>query len=532
MLKRLACLALVAASWTPAQAGADPVAGDAAQRMAGQAIYRDGLLASGKALVGVGAGGVLRQGRDAACIACHRRSGFGIAEGEVVVRPITAPELFQGVAQQAATPRIAHFLGKPVRPAYDGAALAHALRTGIDVTGRPLHSMMPRYALSAADMAALQAYLRTLYAAPDAGVDGQEIHLATVIQPGVAPQRRQAMLEVLQAFVRDKNAGVRSEVARRTGGAMRMHRAYRRWVLDVWELAGAPDEWGHQLEQHYLRQPVFALVGGIGELPWQPIHDFSERARLPCILPQTALPGAGPNFYTVYFSRGITLEAQALARHFRAAPGSTVRQVFRQADPASLAAARAFRSALDGAGVHLEETAFAQRMDEAQWRALAGTDAALVLWLGPQDLPEPGARARAAGRETWLSATLFDSEAAAIGSGAGMTYAWELPELRAPRIRRSTDWLRARNLGADQPGVRVNAHFAMEVAGEALAHLMDSFSRDYFVETVEHNLTTTLLSSFYPPLTLGPDQRHASKSVYLMYPAVPGDLPVAELVVP
>jgi hypothetical protein len=293
---------------------------------------------------------------------------------------------------------------------------------------------------------------------------------------------------------------------------MRMHRSYRSWVLDVWELEGAPDRWGAQLEAHYRRQPVFALVSGIGDLSWQPMHDFSERFRVPCILPLTSLPGkAASTFYTVYFSRGMALEADALASHLGAGAGKVI-QVFRRDDPASLAAASAFRAALPGAGTRLED----RELAGAQWRTLAGADAVLVLWLGERDLRDVPAHALARNRPTWLSATLLDGAAAPAGKQVGMTYPWELPDVRGPRVRRSADWLRAKDLGGDQVQIQVNTHFAITMVGEALAHLMDSFSRDYFVETIEHNLTTTVLSSFYPPLTLGPDQRFASKGVYLV----------------
>lgn len=488
-------------------------AGDGA-RLAGQAIYRDGVLASGAPLEGVGAAGVLRRGAEAACIACHRRSGFGLAEGAVVVRPITAPDLFQQRAVSAATPRIAHQLGTPRRPPYDAAALANALRNGVDVTGRTMHSTMPRYALGDADMAALTAYLKTLYADPDPGVDDSEIHLATIVEPDVAPARRQAVLDVLHAFVRDKNAGVRSELARRKGGAMRMHRAYRSWTLDVWQLDGAPQTWPAQLEEYYRRRPVFALVGGIGEREWQPVHDFSERFRVPCILPLTALPGgAGPNFYTVYFSRGIALEAQALAGYLGAVP---VTQVFRPGLPASRAAADAFRKAAP-AGMRVADLALEGSMTPAQWAALADGGSVLVLWLEADDLRDAPASLFTRGRGAWRSASLLrESEAR-----AGLTYPWELPRPRAARVRRSSDWLQARGLGGAWLQEQVNTHYAITMVGEALAHLMDSFSRDYFVETIEHDLSTTLLSSFYPPLTLGPDQRYASKGVYLLDPAAP-----------
>jgi hypothetical protein len=509
-------LVMLAPIWASA---ADTVA--EARRLAGQAIYRDGVLGSGAPLAGIGAAGVLRQGREAACIACHRRSGFGIAEGALVVRPITAPDLFHDRPVIAATPRIAHQLGTPRRPAYDAAALAAALRSGVDVTGRSMQTMMPRYALGEADMAALQEYLKSLYAVPDGGVDGSEIHLATVFQPDAAPARRRAVLDVLNAFVRDKNAGVRSELARRKGGAMRMHRSYRSWTLDVWQLTGTADGWPAQLEQFYRRRPVFALVSGIGDLGWQPIQDFSERFHLPCILPLTSLPGtAGPNFYTVYFSRGIALEAEALAGYLGARAPLT--QVFRRDQPASMAAADAFRKAAP-AGMRLRDHALEGPVTAAQWRALSASSDALVLWLGADDLRDAPAR----DRPSWLSATLAGD--APTPGKAGLTYPWELPDVRAPRVRRSTDWLRARDLDGAGLQDRVNAHYAITMVGEALAHLMDSFSRDYFVETIEHDISTTLLSSFYPPLTLGPDQRFASKGVYVLDPAIAD---AARLVVP
>jgi hypothetical protein len=81
--------------------------------------------------------------------------------------------------------------------------------------------------------------------------------------------------------------------------------------------------------------------------------------------------------------------------------------------------------------------------------------------------------------------------------------------------------------------VAVDTWFAATVTGEALSHLMDSFSRDYLVETVEHELTTTVLASSYPSLTLGPDQRFASKGVYIATPAaLAGQTAAPALIVP
>jgi hypothetical protein len=537
----LTALALSSLALSAPAQGEDGDRPQDALRAAGQAIYRDGILTDGRALAGAGAAGVVRSGRVGACVACHRRSGFGAAEGQLVVPPITAQELFQAPKAVPADPRIAHQLGRPRRPPYDDAALARAIRDGVGVDGRPLDPVMPRYALGERDMAALTAYLKTLFGAPDPGVDAEQIRLATVIQPGVAPARRQAMLEVLQAFVRDKNAAVRSEQARRRAGSMRMHRAWRTWVLDVWQLEGTPGSWDAQLEQRYRNAPVFALVGGIGDDSWQPIADFSERRKLPCILPQTLLPGEGENFYTVYFSSGVALEARALAGVLAPqAGGRRVIQVSRAGDPASQAAAAAFRDTFRAAshavsgGARLEERVLDGAPDGSLWRELAQADAAaLVLWLRAPDLAQ--ARDLAPAAPAWLSAGLLDGAPALPGAGWRMTYPWELPAASAPRVRRSVDWLRARAIGSSAPRVAIDTHYALAALGDALAHQMDSFSRDYLVETVEHQVSTTLLSSSYPPLTLGPDQRFASKGVYLVRPsAKPGAEPEAlsALIVP
>ncbi|MBW8307095.1 MAG: hypothetical protein K0M46_09765, partial [Thiobacillus sp.] len=72
-------------------AAADP---SAAADRAGQSIYLDGLLLSGKPVRATGQlGGALRGGA-AACVQCHRRSGLGGSEGQNAIRPIAGRLLF------------------------------------------------------------------------------------------------------------------------------------------------------------------------------------------------------------------------------------------------------------------------------------------------------------------------------------------------------------------------------------------------------------------------------------------------------
>jgi hypothetical protein len=537
----VAALALWCTLGGAAPAAANAGADAEVQRARGERIYREGILPSGAPLTGTAQAGVVRTGRDAACLACHRRSGFGTAEGSYVIRPITSRDLYQKQAVSAPDPRLDYWRGKPLRPAYDDATLARAVREGVDMTGRRMQGVMPRYALNDSDMAALQAYLKTLFAEEGPGVTDTEINLATVIQPDVAAAKRRAMLDVLEAFVRDKNAGVRSEETRRRAGTMRMFRAYRKWVLHVWELTGPPESWAVQLQEHYRRQPVFALVAGLGAASWQPIHAFSEQFEIPCVLPLTDLPGSGgDDFYTVYFSRGISLEANALAQFIARQPGGgRIIQVYRPQDPGAVAA-QAFRAALPGAQQRLEDRPLPESPGAAFWRELAGAQAsAVVLWLGRHDLTgATGMTDRSGKPAVYLSATLLEGQWQVPGMDALLTYPWEVPTAREPRMLRSTLWLRTHDLDfADEELQLVSVHtlFAVTVAGDALAHLQDSFSRDSFVERVEHNITTSITPTFFPRVSLGPGARFASKGAYIVRPgAAPGATvsAVSEWIVP
>jgi cytochrome c553 len=55
----------------------------------GRRIYMEGMLPSGKPLQGKRANSVQVEGAAAACETCHRRSGMGSLEGNIVVPPIT-----------------------------------------------------------------------------------------------------------------------------------------------------------------------------------------------------------------------------------------------------------------------------------------------------------------------------------------------------------------------------------------------------------------------------------------------------------
>jgi hypothetical protein len=569
----LACA--TAAAQHAGQAQADLVA-------LGQRIYREGILPTGVPLQGLAAANVWLKGAQGACITCHRRSGYGSSEGPIEVRSITGPALFgarvapqladlpmpalpepsapepsapqQSAAELARSTakalrrvRAERFAGGRQRPPYDEPALARAVREGVDVTGRAMSPSMPRFGLDPLAMAALSAYLKTLSVQVSPGVTEDTVHFATVIQPGSDPAQRQALIDVLQTYVQDRNRGARVEIRREAAGMLRLNRSYREWVLHVWDLKGSSDTWAAQLAAHQAAQPVFALVSGLGKSSWRPIHAFSEQFEVPCIFPQVDLPelDAG-GFYTVYLSRGMTLEAQALAKHVLSLPlqeRAAVTQVF-GGEEASQAGAQAFRAAWSaGGGGRLVDTPLPGEASETFWQQLAQSHQAhtLVLWLRPEELEHAQALTRTPSRvqTIYLSSMLNANPHAGLAASGQervrLVYAQDLPAAREARLAVVKRWLSSNGLPLVDETVQMNAYLAASVTGLLMSHSKDMYSREFLLERMEHLLGTAVEPSLYPRLSLGPGQRYASKGSYIVALAGGPDgllIPVSEWIVP
>jgi hypothetical protein len=511
--------------------------------MPGQRIYRDGILPSGDPLRATVQQGVVLSGADAACVKCHRRSGLGSSEGRNNIRPIAGRLLF---SQPEPTPPVATGGGAGARvagrPAYTEATLARALREGFDPAGHALDPLMPRYSLSDAEVAQLRTYLGALSSEPSPGVSDTAIHFATIIAPGVSPEKTQAMLDVMRAFVSDKNGGTRKETRRREVGREQMYRAYRTWVLHPWALSGSPETWPEQLAAYYRQQPVFAVIGGIGGGSWQPVHAFCEAFELPCVFPDVDYPDVtGTGYYPLYFSRGVTLEAEVLAKHLletgQAGKTGTVVQVYRDTALGRLPA-QALRQALQGRGgkTIIDYPLAANRTPEEFLAKLSANESpnALVIWLDTADLGAPAfSGAPPAGlAEIYVSASLSAMHPPDWPENwlnkLRMIYPFDLPASREQRLARMKVWLRARNIPLADERTQANAFFAATVTGDAVSHLGENFSRDYFIERIEQMTQTSLSPSIYPRLSLGPGQRYASKGGYVVrFPPGAGGAPVA-----
>ena len=98
----------------------------------------------------------------------------------------------------------------------------------------------------------------------------------------------------------------------------------------MWELTGEPATWEAQLRKYLASQPVFAVISGLGGSNWGPVHRFCEAQALPCLFPNVEAPvGNDSDFYSVYFSRGVLLEAQLIARELAEAREPIERRPYR-----------------------------------------------------------------------------------------------------------------------------------------------------------------------------------------------------------
>jgi hypothetical protein len=516
-----ACLVML----TAGASGAAPrlSAAGAEQLHAAERLYRQGVLPSGEPLVAEREGAKPMQGQAAACVNCHLRSGLGTLEGRILIPPITAKYLFRPVSDSAPT------MGQPppnargpMRSRYTAATLARAIREGIDPDGRRFDYLMPRYALDDASMSATIDYLRQFGRGPVPGVGGDTLDFATIITPDADPTARQGMLDVLEHCFGANDAPVAGLAPLQRAG-MRIPTGHS-WHLHVWQLTGPADSWEQQLRQRFAAEPVFAVISGLGREDWAPVHRFCQEHSVPCLLPNVDLPVvAEDDFYPVYFSKGVLLEAQIFRNRLQPQAQSAARrviQVFRSDDIGSAGAAAlqqaSTTSSLQWREHPLQPNAPASELVRALNDAEPGD--AIVLWLRPQDLkelpevPPPGAA-------VFISGLMANLEQAPLPPGwrgaARMSYPLELPGLRALGMGFAQGWFGYYRIPVVAERVQTDTYLACEILAEAAGHMVNNWVPDRLVELVEIELGHRLVNGYYPRLGLAPGQRFASKGGYL-----------------
>jgi hypothetical protein len=393
-------------------------AADSSHECVGESIYLDGVLGSGAPLEGTrGAGGVGTQGKDAACVNCHQRSGLGSKEGSISIPPVTGDYLSHSHD---------HGAGDSILPYVEG-----------------MHGNRDPYSDST---------------------------LARAIREGLA---RRA-----------------------------------------------------QLDRHLTDDPVYAILSGLGGPDWAPVHEFCEQNEVPCLFPNVEVPvDSERGFYSLYFSRGVLLEAQLIANEILnprgREPAHVVRQIYRAGDSGE-PAAQALAAELKDQGVTVRNHALAAG---AQGRGLSealrgvANGEILVLWLRSADIAALGTTPPGAAT-VYMSGLMGGLENSPLPSSwrehTFLAYPFDIPDKRGVRLDYPLGWFSFRHIPVVAEQVQVDTYLACSLLAEVLNHHMaDNFVRPYLIEQLQNGLEHRIMTGYYPHLTLASHQRFASKGGYI-----------------
>ena len=569
LLLALVCLLLFNLPESSAETSAT-VSADAQTLRLGEMMYREGLLPSGEPMTAIIRGDVKVPGNAFSCVSCHLRSGIGSVEGQILSPPTNGMKLYKPYYQYP-PPQDAKYgrvkkgmwdgpTSKPVyRSAYTDKTLAAALRGGIDPEGRELNAAMPRYQLDDREMAILIEYLKALSAEVSPGVDRKysDIRFATVIAGDVPAEDRAEMMALLEGIMTHHNR--QGQIRNRFQNLGTEMKAapfnYPRFSVIPWQLNGPASTWGAQLEQYYRKEPVFALLGGLSVGDWQPIHEFSEKNKIPSLLPVTDLPViSDTNWYTLYFSKGIYQEGESAARYLglnldATADGSVLQVVEDTARARALAAG--FLEAWKELGRTAPETVYlpaGEAITASKIRQLNDQKhpAVVLLWTSAGTLAALDALAmdKDAVQAVYVSTTLLQQDLWKISEVArGVTYIsypYRVDDESDFFTYDAKSWMKQRNipLGGKRISTRLYSlmnvllepfrvvkrdfnpaglgagKVIMEEQFETLMHVKRNYYRDYLFDVI--GMFGDRPSIDFERLSFGPGQRYMSKGCFIV----------------
>ena len=531
----------------------------------GERIYREGILPSGKPVEAVVKGDITVEGNMFSCQSCHMRAGLGSFEGGIYSPPTNGAILFKPFQAYSSpsyrnAPFAPHqvveynqslFQKPPNRPVYTDASLAELLRYGDDPAGRIMNDVMPRYQLEDGEMKTLISYLKSLSSEFSPGVTDTELRFATVITDDVSPEERNAMLVPLEYFFRSKNqtifynprSGIRSTAFRSRQMAevtlTSLGVAVRKLSLSRWELKGPPETWRGQLQEYYRKEPVFALLGGITNGDWWPVHKFCEENHIPCIFPITDFPVISrTDWYTLYLSKGYYQEGEGAARFLNnraELKGKPVLQFVRDSREGR-ALSRGFQETWSDFGQNAAVTAVlkageALTAEFLQQELAREKPAAIILWDGPESLKAVEMLAAGKNRPAivLVSSSLLGKGMLSLNKQIRdftyMTYPYGMTQLPGEQITPTMGIKKFDAEANSTAAIRITqkSYDLTVVLDMAIERMKGNYYRDNFLDVID--CIMDLGVPLYERLSFGTGQRYASKGCYIVQLSK-GEIPV------
>ena len=464
---------------------------------AGKKIYLEGESPSGGEItVRIGRDPSPLPGSVAACGTCHGTDGLGRPEGGALPTEVTWSQLAKGYGHS-------HPNGRK-HPAYDARSLARALREGIDPGGNAFDPVMPRYAMSDADMASLIAYLKVVERDLDPGIGNRSVRLGLAVPvKGKLASVGAGMQKLLSARVKELN---------RRGGLNG-----RKLELFV---GGYDSDAGNGLDavkRLVSRDEVFALLSGFFPAAEEEVAALAETEKVPLVGPFTlfARNPESVNPWVFHLMGGLREQARILAAYTSRDLGiePALVAIVHPEDERAADAAAAARTQLGPKGAQAEVIAYvgslpdpglATRLREKGTRAVLflGSDAELAAFAGAAD---------AAGFAPYLlaSGTLAARAAARAPASFQGRLLLAYPSVPSDESEGATgDLARLRSLAGISDHNRasqVAAYVAFEVLVEGMRRTGRNLSRERFVAALEglYDFESGLLR----PIRYGPNRR-------------------------
>jgi hypothetical protein len=265
--------------------------------------------------------------------------------------------------------------------------------------------------------------------------------------------------------------------------------------LDIWELHGEPETWAKQLATHYKNQPVFALISGISNSTWQPVHDFCEQEHVPCWFPSVDLPVKAQANYSFYFSGGVLLEANILGHQLLAdkvLPKHLI-QIYRD-DVMGRAASQELMHALESRPqIKIDnralapDTSIVEALRKAQKNIKSGD--VVMYWLRDADVAALGKLKPVPGVKNYFSGKLSNAENISLPANwkknSHLVYLYELPEKRVDNLNYLHAWLNLRKLPLIDEPMQSEVFFAFNFLTDMTSEMLNNLYRDYLVERAE-----------------------------------------------
>ena len=442
------------------------------------------------------------------CKNCHGADGRG-ADDYTGVAPLN----INWYAMALSGP---HQHSKRSHAPFDEQSVARSITDGLDPDGNALDVSMPRYNISADDMADLIAYLKVMDSQSDPGVTSTSVRLGTVLpMEGRHAALGRAMHDVIDAYFDTVNAA---------GG---VHGRELELVVGSWGANDDPAIWAAR--DLVNEEPVFALVSSYVPEYDAEFEGLANEKKIPLVGPYTALPPAGAGkdadgddhdqqrHFAFYSLAGLAHQAEVLVEAAAADHGAaSTRRAIVYPQVASIkqmaTAAEARAGALGFKSVEVSAYAYGEFDRDAVIAGLRTSAVDVVVFLGSAaELVEFG---KAAAKAQWLPNVMAPGLLAERG-------VFELPKSLSGRVALAyaslpTDY----SAGAaaeferlhDEFGLdysysiaQISAYTAAKIIVEGLQRAERTLSREQLMLALES------MDGFHPglvpPVSYGPERR-------------------------